>query len=331
MSYAHLVKALSGHGGPDFPAQRGEMQQLFAAMLDGGVPELELGALIVALAGRPMSANLLLDFSAALSARMLAMPWLEPAPGAGPHPVVIPAYGSVHRQRNLAPLVALVLQRLHIPVLVHGTLEGHGGVASAYVFRELGIMPCTTQAQAQAALERDRLAFVPTGVIAPGLARLLSLRSRLGVGGPCDVMALLLDPFAGAGMRLVAADDAQTLSALRGVLLCEDGTSLLMQGTEGEAFVNPHRRPRIELVRDGAASVLFEQETAHEDIAEGDDAGAGARATASWMTRVLQGAATMPQPILNQLACCLYASGQAADLNEAKAIVAVEARSLATA
>ncbi len=49
------------------------------------------------------------------------------------------------------------------------------------------------------------------------------------------------------------------------------------------------------------------------------------------MMRVLEGSATLPMPILNQLACCLHASGHAADLNEAKAIVAVEARSLAAA
>ena len=55
MSYAHLIKSLSGDGGADFAADSIERQQLFAAMLDGGVPELELGALIVALAGRPLS------------------------------------------------------------------------------------------------------------------------------------------------------------------------------------------------------------------------------------------------------------------------------------
>ncbi len=209
MRYAHLIKALTefptGEHGTEGPVAGHVLQGLFAAMLDGGVPELELGGLLVALAG-PASSQTMLPamlsaFSAALSPRVLALSWPAGGTATGPRPVVIPAYGGVRTQRNLAPLVALVLQRLHVPVLVHGTLEGHGGVASAYVFRELGVMPSTTLAQAQAVLERDRLAFVPTGVIAPGLAQLLSLRSRLGVSGICQAMALLLDPFAGAGMR----------------------------------------------------------------------------------------------------------------------------------
>ncbi len=58
---------------------------------------------------------------------------------------------------------------------------------------------------------------------------------------------------------MVAADDAATQDALRSVLLSEGGASLLLRGTEGEAFVNPRRRPRIELIRDGAASLLFEK------------------------------------------------------------------------
>ena len=105
---------------------------------------------------------------------------------------------------------------------------------------------------------------------------------------------------------------------------------MLTRGTEGEVFVNPRRRPRIELIRDGAASMLFDQEGTHEEevVPEGDHS---PRATAAWTRRVLEGAATMPLPLLNQLACCLFAAGHAGDLNKAKAIVAVEARSLATA
>jgi hypothetical protein len=39
----------------------------------------------------------------------------------------------------------------------------------------------------------------------------------------------------------------------------------------------------------------------------------------------------MPVPIANQLACCLYGTGYAQDLNQAKAIAAVETGSLAVA
>src|SRR5260370_302087 len=46
-------------------------------------------------------------------------------------PVVTPAYGGALHQPNLTPLVAFILQRLGIPVLIHGTLEGHGRIATA--------------------------------------------------------------------------------------------------------------------------------------------------------------------------------------------------------
>jgi anthranilate phosphoribosyltransferase len=46
---------------------------------------------------------------------------------------------------------------------------------------------------------------------------------------------------------------------------------------------------------------------------------------------VLDGHSPLPQPLANQLACCLYASGYADDFNQAKAIVAVEANGVAVA
>ena len=49
------------------------------------------------------------------------------------------------------------------------------------------------------------------------------------------------------------------------------------------------------------------------------------RATVDWMHAVLAGVHAIPAPLANQLACCLYASGYADDLNQAKAIVAVDA------
>ncbi len=44
--------------------------------------------------------------------------------------------------------------------------------------------------------------------------------------------------------------------------------------------------------------------------------------------RILDKQIPLPKPIANQLACLLYASGYAEDVNQAKAIVAVEATGL---
>ena len=77
--------------------------------------------------------------------------------------------------------------------------------------------------------------------------------------------------------------------------------------------------------------MLFEQEHAHDDIPEAVEAAIDPRATAGLIRRMLSGAAQLPLPIVNQVACCLYATGHAADLNEAKAIVAVDIRGLAAA
>jgi anthranilate phosphoribosyltransferase len=249
--------------------------------------------------------------------------------GSDARPVVIPAYGGASRQRNLTPLLALLLQRLRVPVLIHGTLEGNGRIATAYVFRELGIMPCMTLAQASASLDRYGLAFVPTGVIAPGLAQVMSLRKRTGVTGLCQAMAALIDPFQGAGLRIVTAEAARDHERLRELLLASGQSALFMAGTEGEAFADPRRRPRLELIGDGAAMMLFEQEHAHDEAPEVLSADISPRATAAYIRQVLEASSALPQPMANQLSCCLYAAGHAADFNQAKAIVAVATRSLA--
>ena len=92
-------------------------------------------------------------------------------------------------------------------------------MASAYVLRELGILPCTSVAQAQAQLAENRVAFVPTGVLSPGLATLLALRSRLGLRSCAHTVVKLIDPFGGAGLCVVGVTHPHYLEAGRGVFL----------------------------------------------------------------------------------------------------------------
>jgi anthranilate phosphoribosyltransferase len=322
MNWAHLIELLTAGQ----PLSEHEAETLFSAMFDGGVPELETGGLMVLLEQRPLTQAELTGVMAALAPRVFhatvpAMQW---------RPVLMPAYGSAHNQPNLAPLLAISLQRLGIPVLVHGTLSGDGGVASAYLFRELGIMPCASLAQAQQALQAGQPAFVPTGAVSPGLADLLAMRARLGGGGLARLLARLADPFGGAALQLIPAADAQECMMLQS-LCCDIGaTALLFESQDGDAVVDAQCRPAMALVTEGVVQPLFEAE-ATPRCAHPLPAAQDLKGTAGWISGVLEGRIPMPAPIANQIACCLYGAGYAQDLNQAKAIAAVETGSLAAA
>ena len=248
-------------------------------------------------------------------------------PGRG-RPVVLPTYNGARKEANLTPLLALLLQRFGVPVLVHGLLEGYGRVTSGHIFRELGIMPQASVNQAQGELDSKGLAFLPLSALNPGLHHLLALRARMGVRNSAHSLAKLLNPFRDEAV-LVAPATHPDFIELMGKLLIERGScGLLLRGTEGEPYANPKRRPRLELIQGGMASVLFEAERESLRAIPHLPESADAVCTANWIRRVLDKQIPLPLPIANQLACCLYASGHAEDFNQAKAIVAVEASGL---
>jgi anthranilate phosphoribosyltransferase len=89
------------------------------------------------------------------------------------------------------------------------------------------------------------------------------------------------------------------------------------------------QRPKIQLFRQGEASVLFEEELAPAKHVPSQPASIEAAATAQWIRLALAGRVPVPHPLVNQLACCLYAAGYTENMNQAKAIAAVEASGLA--
>lgn len=327
MSYSAILKEIARgvHGARELALE--EAEQLYGAMLDGGVPELELGAILIALRMKGESANELLGFYQALERRVYQLE----APAGGPHPVVLPTYNGARHQANLTPLLALLLAKFGVPVLLHGTLEGGGRVATAYILRELGILPCANIRQATEALAREHIAFVPTAALSPGLANLLALRNRLGVRNSGHSLAKMIDPFGGNSLRLVSVSHPDYLEKMRGFFQATGGRALLMRGTEGEAFANPKRRPDLEYFEDGARQVLFDAEAGPLKTLPNLPDSIGAPATAGWIREVMSGQHPVPLPMVNQLACCLYGAGYTNDMNQAKAIVAMETASLAAA
>ena len=202
MNLTHCLREIEGDG-QDFPGLTEETaRRLFAAMLDGGVPDLELGAILAALHFKGETLTELAGFYQALDERTCRLH----RPDSRIWPVVLGSYGGTLLQPNLLPLLALLLRRFGIPVLIHGTLQSDGRLASALVFRELGVMPCATLGETERRLEQDRIAFVPTPVLSPGLAALMALRSRLGNPNPAHFLARFLDPFDGGGLRVIGFD-----------------------------------------------------------------------------------------------------------------------------
>ena len=331
MNYAQVIKHIGPgpHGNNDLDSA--SARDLFAAMLDGGISDLELGAILLALRAKSEAVEELLGFYDALAARIYKLP----APPLAVKPVVIPSYGGAREQPNLLPLLALLLKRYGIPVLIHGTLESHGRVTTAHILRELGVMPSATQQQGSERLRHDGIAFLPLAALTPGLAALLALRAQLGIRSSAHVMAKILDPVDGPSVRIVAHSYPAAVDKSRALMEAVAAEALITSSTEGEAFANPGRRPKMELVRDGSSSMLFDAEAAAQTTAA-TAATAGpeaidARQTAEWIRQAMAGSVPVPHPILNQVACCLYACGYTENFNQAKAIVAIKSGNLAAA
>ena len=325
MSYATQIRQIESGEGLDYV----EARALVAALLDGGVPELETAAFLVSLHQHDPGLDAWLGMHAALAERL---PDFVAPPGLF-RTVVLPAYHGVRQHPHLTPLLALLLRSFGIPVLIHGVLEGGGGTAAAYVLRELGVMPCSNAAQVNARLRDEGLAFAPVALLSPGLAALLALRARLGVDVLATRLAVLADPLgsqsghlasskmADASVRVTPVADGADMRAVGHVLEALGGHALLLQGCEGEAFADPHMRPEMVLVRDGQAQRVYEAQSIPS--APANLPGSEARLTGAWIQDVMQNQLPLPLPIRNELAVCLYAAGYTDDLNQARAITAI--------
>jgi anthranilate phosphoribosyltransferase len=324
VSFARYIKELGCGAEGRRDLSESEAYQLWSALMDGGVPDLEMGAILMAFRLKTETPEEFRGFIRATNERLTMLE----QPSQEYRPLVIASYNGTRHQANLLPLLALLLQQYGVPVLIHGMLDGNGRVATAYVLRELGILPCASSSQANRALEESGIAFVPAAVLSVGLADLMALRGRLGIRNSAHGVAKLVDPFAGQGVLMVGATYPDYLALIGDCLVERNGRSLLLKATEGEAFADPRQRPALRYFSDGIETELFEAEgTAITDL-PGLPLEPEAAPTALWIRKVLGGDLPLPHPLANQLACCLFASGYTEDMNQAKAIAAMRSRRL---
>jgi len=290
-------------------------QALYAAMLAGEVPDLELGGILIALRIKGEGEEEMRGFYQAMQARMMRLQ----APAHRPQPIVIPSYNGARRQGNLTPLLALLLNRLGFPVLVHGVSDDPTRVTSEAVFAALGIVAVTTQQQAQTALNKGDLAFITIDHLCPPMASQLSLRWRMGVRSSSHTLVKLATPFnEREALRLSSVSHPEYVPRVAKFFSDIDAPAILLNGTEGEIYANPQRCPAISFIPGARqeANVWVERQP---EVALELPADKSAQVTARWSEAVLNGERPVPQALRLQLACCLRASGECASLETALA------------
>jgi anthranilate phosphoribosyltransferase len=286
---------------------------LYAAILDGRVSDLELGAILLAYRVKGESADELAAMLAAAHASFEPINVKHDAFQA----VSIPSYNGARKQPNLVPLLALLLAREGVPVLVHGVTEDPGRVTSAEIFAHLNVAPARTHADIEAGLANKRVAFAPIETLAPKLARLLSLRRRMGVRNSTHTLVKILQPFAPAGLRLVNYTHPPYRENLTQLFASHPdaavGGALLARGTEGEAVADTRRQVQIDWLHDGICETRVAAERSSPDAPEVElPEGRDAPTTAKWIEAVLRGDAPVPAAVMRQVGLIIEIAQKAA-------------------
>jgi anthranilate phosphoribosyltransferase len=283
---------------------REDAQQVYAAMLDGRVSDLEVGGFMLAMRIKGESVDEIAGF---LDAAEASFTKLE-AP-AGPYaPVVIPSYNGSRQIANLTPLLALLLARRGVPVLIHGVTRDPGRVTTAEIFAQLGIPLAHSVDDAADAFTKGEPAFMTLAALAPQMARLLAMRHILGVRNSTHTLVKIMQPFAGPALRLTSYTHPEYFTMLTQYFSeaapAERGDIFLMRGTEGEAVANPKRAQQIEWFHNHQCKVLVERQEPVDEwppLPKASDA----VTTARWIEQALNGAQPVPVPILDQVEHCL--------------------------
>ena len=280
---------------------------LYRAMLDGRVSDLELGGILLSMRIKGESVDEIAGF---LDAAEAAFAPLQ-APGGPYAPIVIPSYNGARKMANLTALLALLLARAGAPVLVHGVTLDVGRVTTAEVLAALGVPACDSHQQAQEAMARGEVAFMPIATLAPKLAHLLSLRRILGVRNSTHTLVKIMQPFAGPALRLVSYTHPEYLEMLGEYFITAApggrGDAFLMRGTEGETVANANKAQQIDWFHEQQRTVLVEKQLLVEQLPDLPLV-RDAATTAAWIEQVLAGAIAVPPSIAGQVEQCLMAS-----------------------
>lgn len=272
-------------------------EALFGAILDREVPDMELGAILLALRIKGESEAELAGFERAMQARTAC---LDVPPG--PRCVLLPTFNGARKQANLLPLVALLLAREEVPVLIHGRHDFDSRESPFALLAALGLPLADSVPEASQQLAVKRLACLPLACLNPGLDALMALRPRLGVRNSGHSVAKLLDAAPGRSVRVVAVTHPEYLISMGEALQASTtpgGRALLMKASEGEAYAHLRRKAQFYGFINGERHDLHDADSQDLDwpLSDARDAAANARL----IQAMLAGEETIPPRIQEQV------------------------------
>lgn len=284
---------------------RDDARDLYAAMLDGRVSDLELGGLMLAMRIKGESVAEIAGFLDAAEASFEPVP----VPAAAYAPIVIPSYNGSRQMPNLTPLLALLLARAGAPVLIHGVQTDPGRVTTAEILHHLDVPPAHSLEEATALFKTGLPVFMPVAALAPKMAHLLSLRRILGVRNSTHTLVKIMQPFYGPALRLVSYTHPEYLAMLSDYYTTAApagrGDAFLMRGTEGETVANAKRAQQIEWFHQHQRTTLVQRQEPVDELpplpSQSD-----AATTAVWINAALRGEQPVPAPIAEQVEQCLH-------------------------
>lgn len=293
---------------------REDARLMYAAMLDGRVSDLELGAILLAMRVKGESVAEIGGFLDAAEASFTPLNIIS-STSTAQAPVVLPSYNGSRKMANLAPLLCMLLVQRGVPVLMHGVTHDPNRVTSAEIFSALGIAHASSIPQAEALMAAGQPAFIPIQVLAPQLSRLLDMRAILGVRNSTHTLVKIMQPFAAPALRLSSYTHPEYLEMLSdyfgNAAPHARGDIFLMRGTEGETVANARRAQRIDWFSAGVKTVLVEKQSIAEDLPELPE-GRDAATTAQWIAEVLAGKRSVPEAIAEQVEHCVDVSARIA-------------------
>ena len=280
---------------------REQANDLFGQVLDGAVTDLETGAFCLAMRIKGETPEEMAGFLDATHARLHKIPTL------GHTTVVLPSYNGARRLPVLTPLLALLLARKGVPVIVHGTNTEPTRVSAEHVFLALGLPP---QAAIAAAVP-GKVQYFSTGLLCPGLQRLLDVRRFVGLRNPGHSLVKLMNPCDGAAVVVSSYTHPEYAASMAATFKLIESNAMLLHGTEGEPVADARRTPAMDTFILGQMSRVQDAQTGTLlEVPSLPAADAGS--TASWIQAVLNGTQAIPTPIALQVENILRLTGKVA-------------------